>query len=358
MSEHSSETPNEQLQDRTIRHSVYLLRLQNREARWIVETLERETLPDLLDTLETRLRRIQERGYDTGPVTTDRLFDLLEVLNRAVEEWKSRSEGLLAERLEALGVQEAQWQRGTLRAVVPVETVLPSTAVVRRAILERPFDGMVLSKWFDNLAQDTQRRLEQAIRQGIIQGETNQKIVQRVRGTRAAGFSDGALSTTTRRAEAVVRSAVIHASTQARQVFFEQQADILRGLQWTATLDSRTCATCAALDGELFPLGGGNRPPAHVNCRCTLVPVLKNQLPLKEGQRASMNGPVPEKMTFNSWLKKQPRDVVEDVLGQTRADLFIKGKLSVTDFVNPRGKQYTLEQLRKKEAGAFEKAGV
>lgn len=344
-----AQTPNEILQDRSIRHLVYLLRLQNREANWIVETLERETIPDLLDTLESRLRRIEERGYDLGPVTTQRLAALLTGLDEIVTGWSARTFQSLTERMEALAAQEAEWQQGVLNSVVAVETTLPATTLLSQAILERPFDGSPLEEWFTRLETDTKRRLESAIRQGLVQGETVQQIVQRVRGTRAMSFRDGVLGITTRQAEAVVRSAVIHASTQARLVFFEQQADLLKGLQWVSTLDSRTCPTCGALDGRVFPLDKGSRPPAHVNCRCTLTPVLKQRLPLAPGERASSTGPVPDTLTFPQWLRKQPRDIVEDMLGVTRADLFLKGRLKITDFVNRRGELYTLEQLRKKD---------
>jgi uncharacterized protein with gpF-like domain len=48
-------------------------------------------------------------------------------------------------------------------------------------------------------------------------------------------------------------------------------------------LDGRLCEECAALDGGVIPTGDSElpdgmreidaEPPAHPNCRCTLVPV-------------------------------------------------------------------------------------
>jgi len=35
------------------------------------------------------------------------------------------------------------------------------------------------------------------------------------------------------------------------------------------------CDLCAGLDGKTFPVDGGERPPLHINCRCTVVPVIK-----------------------------------------------------------------------------------
>jgi SPP1 gp7 family putative phage head morphogenesis protein len=47
--------------------------------------------------------------------------------------------------------------------------------------------------------------------------------------------------------------------------------------EWMATEDEVTCPQCSTLDGIAVPLGedfpddGGEGPPAHPNCRCTLA---------------------------------------------------------------------------------------
>lgn len=344
------DSANEDLQNRTIRHLLYLTRLQNAEAERIVRTLNDDIIPDLVAQLQRRLDKIAERGYDTGPVTTKRIEGLLASLRTITGRFRQKSLAELQESLGAIAVSEAEFSKRILPT--GLETTLPAAEALRQAVLERAFDGMPLTDWFERLDEAAQVQLERAIRRGLIEGQTTDQIVRAVRGTRSAGYADGVLATTTRQAEAIVRTAVIHASTQARQVFFEQNADIIKGLKWVATLDSRTCPTCAALDGRVFPLDSGPRPPAHANCRCTQTPVLKaaNQIPgLPPATRASMDGQVPDDITYGAWLKKQPVDVVQEALGKTRADLFLKGKLKVGDFVNRRGRQWTLDELRRRE---------
>ena len=64
---------------------------------------------------------------------------------------------------------------------------------------------------------------------------------------------------------------------------------------------------------------------------------------------------MPESTTYQEWLKKQPQDVVDDVLGKTKARLFNEGGLTLDRFVDFKGDVYTLDELRKHETAAFAK---
>jgi hypothetical protein len=119
---------------------------------------------------------------------------------------------------------------------------------------------------------------------------------------------------------------------------------------------------CASLDGQVFDLSTGPMPPRHPNCRSSSTPILKSwqelgidAKELTESTRASMDGQVPETLTYQDWLKKQPQDVVEDVLGKTKAKLFNEGGLTLDRFVDFKGEVYTLDELRKHEKNAFAK---
>jgi SPP1 gp7 family putative phage head morphogenesis protein len=89
------------------------------------------------------------------------------------------------------------------------------------------------------------------------------------------------------------------------------------------------------------------------NCRSTTCPVVKSWRELgidideaPAGTRASMNGQVPEKTTYNDWLKGQPAKVQDDILGPGRGKLFRDGTHSVSNFVDRKtGRHYTLKEL-------------
>jgi len=117
------------------------------------------------------------------------------------------------------------------------------------------------------------------------------------------------------------------------------------------------CFACMGLDGKTWALNDNHvRPPLHVACRCTIIPVLKpwNELglPMKdipEGMRPSLSGDVPASTTYEAWLKTQPAEVVDEALGPARGAMFRAGTVSVGDFTNRQGRTLTLAQLRRTE---------
>jgi len=125
-----------------------------------------------------------------------------------------------------------------------------------------------------------QRRIVEAIQLGLVQGEGVPLISGRV--VKALGF-------TRRNAEAVVRTAVNHASNVSRDAFFQANAAVAQALRWTSTLDGRTSTICRARDGHYAPViptadlktipqpwlvPPTARPPAHPACRSVMIAVL------------------------------------------------------------------------------------
>jgi hypothetical protein len=72
----------------------------------------------------------------------------------------------------------------------------------------------------------------------------------------------------------------------------------------------------------------------------------------------TIDGPAPEKVTYNEWLRDQPIEDQEEVLGVTKAKLFRDGNLPMDRFVDPKGHVYTLDELAKRESAAFKRAGL
>lgn len=356
---------NEELQDLAIRHLMFLTRLQTQEANQILSFLNRRVVPDITGRLAVRMERIGGRGFDPGPVTTRRVDKMLKRFRQINRKNFLEMRRRVEESAIAIARQEAEWQAGTINRVlnVNVDFDFPSTSQLRNAVTQRPFHGQKMGDWFSALNQRTTRNLNGAVRQGIIEGDTVGQMIRRVRGTRALGFTDGIMQTTRRQAETLVRTSVIHASTQGRELLYQENDSLIKGVQWISTLDNRTCPICGSLDGQVFKINEGERPPIHPLCRCTTVPILKTgkelglNIPnLPPATRASANGLVPAKLTYNKWLRQQANrgrtKVVQEALGKTRADLFIKGKLDVSDFV-ASNKTLTLAQLRKKEGAVF-----
>lgn len=74
-----------------------------------------------------------------------------------------------------------------------------------------------------------------------------------------------------------IRTAAFAVSSEADEVIYQANSDLIRGILITAVLDGRTTDFCMAIDGTIVPLDDDTRPPFHINCRTTSVPVLKSE---------------------------------------------------------------------------------
>lgn len=351
---------NEKLNERATRHQVYLLRYSGSVRNKLIAHLNR-----VEDDL---LAQIRKRA-DAGTFTEWRLNKILEDVRDILKDAQSESYGILRDDLLSFVSYEVEHAEEGLRSALEVEFNItrPAPAQLRAAVLSRPFQGRILREWVSELTDAQRRNVRNAIRIGFTEGESIDAIVRRIRGTRAQQFRDGIFETTRRQAEALVRTAVNHTATKARDYLYEENADIVKGVQWVSSLDGRTSEICMARDQRVYPLGSGPRPPAHPNCRSTTAPVLRDASEifgrdvgkLPEGTRASIDGQVAGGTTYNDWLKKQPVEVQDEVLGPTKGKLFRDGGMSVDRFVDERtGHVYSLDELRRRDAEAFRAAGL
>lgn len=349
-------TVNGRLQDMAIRHAYDAQRYSRGLAANIVALLNSADQA-LLDKLALRLVRITERGLDTGPATTKRINQMLadlRVINSAV--YKKVAASLTDELVEFAGV-EAEFQASSLVKALPIQiaTTVPAPALLRSLVTTSPMEGHLLKSWTDGMEVGRMQRIEAEIRMGMVAGESTDKIVQRLRGTRANGYADGILQKSRRSAQTVVRTATGHISNVAAQATWEANSNVVKGWQFLATFDSRTTVTCAGLSGQVFPIGKGPMPPRHPNCRSHSLPVTKSYremgLDLDDvppGDRASMDGQVAGDLRFDDWLTKKGNKMQDQILGPTRAQLFRDGKLKLADLIRDDGSVLTLEQLRKR----------
>ena len=237
--------------------------------------------------------------------------------------------GLVLAMNEAAGVQlldAVKWSPNLLKALVDGTLI----------------NGAPSADWWARQSVDLQNAFNDQMRQGIMRGEGVAPLVARVKPL---------LETSTRNAEALVRTSAMAVNNAAQLATYKENADVLQSLQWCATLDPRTCLSCGAQDGEQWAPSETEHitPPLHWNCRCVVVPIsrLWEELGIDPppGTRASWEGPVDKNTTWESWLKGLPAADQKEILGPARQKLWDAGKLSITDLVDQRGNALTLEQL-------------
>lgn len=318
------------LHDALVAHQVRALRLAAGHSRAVNVILRQ-----LLAKLEPLTAQYREPGMAEATLA------LIRELTRAAYVEATR---LVRGALLAFGRYEAEWSTHLLSTTLGVRLAsVPGERIV--AALAQPFMGSTIDEWFTALAARAYEQARRVVRIGALEGETVGVMTTALRR----------MSELDRRhAEAVVRTLTNGVAVSARQLTLDEHADLFAGVRWVSTLDSRTTPICQERDGEVYPLDSGPRPPAHVNCRSTITPVLR-VAPTPTGTRAAAGGPVSATTTYPEWLRRQSRAVQEEVLGRQRAALFRAGKLPLERFIDDAGRYYTLAEMRRREASTWDR---
>lgn len=372
-------TANKALRDATISHQVDLAQYTAHVLRRMVGVLNRSDA-DLMAALSDALSRL-----DTESFSVERL-ELVLASVRAVNVAAYQAlERELTEELARFAAVEAEAQHAMLVDAVPdqvaarVNFVRVEPAQVYAAAMARPFQGRLLREWARSLEAGRLQRVRDTIAIGFTTGKTVDQMAREIRGTRSAGYADGILQIDRRNAQAVVRTAVQHLAATVQQRTFAENADVVKAITWSATLDTRTSEICRIRDRKQYsntqahkPLGhslpwlaGPGR--SHWGCRSAQTPVLKALAELSgldigedwpQSTRASMDGQVPGATTYGEWLQRQSPKRQDEVVGPTRGKLMREGKLPFDSLYTNRGEYLTLEKLRERHPGAFRRAGV
>lgn len=190
------------------------------------------------------------------------------------------------------------------------------------------------------------------VRAGYLNGFTTKQIVRKTMGyvAKDSAVADfGAINQLRTSIMRNTRTALQSFAMETHRMIYEKNDELFRGYKWVATLDRRTCIVCGEKEGKIYENYSdiGDTPPEHYNCRCTILPVIKGYEELESDTRASMNGQVDGKITFEDWLSEQPADVQKDVLGETRYKMFKDGA-KLDSFVSDN-RILTLEELKAKD---------
>ena len=252
--------------------------------------------------------------------------------------------------------------------------------------------GSPARDWWRKQSADMQDKFMAEIRMGVSRGEPLHILVQRIRGKATnlrtgyktksgkqrfmVDFKGGIMDAQTRNAQALIRTSVQQVANEVRHKTLKENDDVIKGQAWLSTLDMRTTPYCQAVDGLEWdldgkPIGGHgepfNPPPAHWNCRSTLVPLLKSwaemsqskspalqeklakaEKTIPESTRASMGGPVSEKLNYQQWFDRQPHEVQLEILGPGKLAIYKRGNLNFRNMIDQQGNPLTIEELKAK----------
>lgn len=365
---------NELLQDEALRHQTDFRKYSNAVVLRILAVLNRADRRMMAELAE-RLERMSPAAF-----TMERLEAMLASVRMLSEEATRQAQGEFGVDLREFVSYEAEYQTMMLSAHVPaqVSVAAVNAEAAYAAAMARPFQGVLLRDAWQHLDERKMRLVRQTIAQGFVESKTTDQIIRELRGTRAKGYSDGLLEAPRREVEAVVRTALSHTAGMVQDRTAEANADIIKAVKWSATLDLLTSPICRLRDGKLYqpvthkPIGhefswlsGPGR--AHWRCRSAQSFVLKSMAEMGIDApdvvvvgrtRASMDGQIPADTTYLDWLKKQTAGRQDQVLGETRGRLFREGRLPLESMYSDKGQFLTLDELRQRDAAAFRRAGL
>lgn len=275
------------------------------------------------------LPRVVEYELRTLPRAVD------QVLGRSTQSAQHEEAQLQAEGLEGeLLLREEAAVSGTALGIKSLAFDAPPVLQASE-LLTSPLGGAFFETSFGDLAQKVYRSLRNTLTTGLLQGQSVPQVARTL---------ESVLGNQRWEAERIVRSEFVRAGNQAALLTYQQNEDLLSGVQWLSTLDQRTCLLCAKLDGRVWKDPAQAKIPVtntHPNCRCTLVPVVKGAealgLPADPGARASFDGQAAATVKYADWFKDQDRTLQREILGPTRYRLWRQGEHTLKDFAGTKG---------------------
>ena len=346
------------LVDAQLRHQIMVQRLSGGIWKDVDPVLKR-----MRDSIVSRL------ASEPTDFQVSRLSLLLSDINGLMKTSLNDFSGQLELELNEFVKYESGFQKRLLTGVLVVEATLPPIEQVVAAFTSKPaeiisggrIERLTINNMVRQFSTKKSREILNLIRGGYIEGQTTDQIARQV-GQRVT-------KRTRAQARALVRTATNHAGSVARSETMAANADVLDGEEWVATLDSKTSQTCFGLSGTIYPVGSGPYPPAHYNCRSLRVAKVKPEFSLLKGgsTRPAIGADGVEQIstrkTFGGWLRGQPDSFQDEFFGKfsggaTKRRLFKEGRLDPQKFIDPNGVALSLDELRRLEPQAFERAGL
>lgn len=172
-------------------------------------------------------------------------------------------------------------------------------------LASRISEGSPLRTLFGGLATETGELVAQELFTGIATGRGIRKTTREI-----SKVLDGS----EHRAHLIARTETLSAYRRVSIARYESAG--IGNWMWLASKSARTCASCLAMDGRVFPV---SVPFAsHVACRCACIPVV---------------GGLPEFEKGGDWLAKQDAETQDGILTKKGGELFRGGLVTIDDFV-------------------------
>jgi SPP1 gp7 family putative phage head morphogenesis protein len=235
------------------RHRATLARTENAAVRQLIGPL--------VSTLDDAVARLAAAGSDAQ---RRRLTATIAETRAAIVGAYQQLGEALPESLVTIASSESEFTAGMLSRAVGVSfDALPLASleqVVRGPIVE----GSVMSASLARQRVDLLSALRVSTSASLIEGEGIAGAARRF--GRAADVSRSS-------AEAWTRTAINTVENRAALESY-RASGVVEDVRWLVTKDERLCPVCRPLNGKSLRDIGGQPPPRHFRCRCSIVPIV------------------------------------------------------------------------------------
>lgn len=366
------------LVDALSQHSAYLYRASSQAVNELTTHFNKlsnsqlnrlaEILSELSDSERNALTSL---NFSSKAKSSKNIEEIKTILN----DWFKAVDTELFEQFDKSALQLAVYEATYSAKLVAGAAAVVNVEKIYKATKKVPYaGGQLVGYLFADIAANLRKKVEYVVRDGISQGQTNQQIVQRIKGRKANDYKDGLLESSRSSIERQVRTARSHISTAT-------YIDTYKALGYeyvkvVATLDGRTCKYCASIDGDVFAIDDKARPrfPVHPNNRTTYVPCNKDGeiaglrpfvmderkvKDIPKDERKHLIGQLDANTSFKEFFEQSDEFFKRTWLGKSKYELYKKGEYSIDKFADPLNKRgYTLEELKALDKKTFEAVGM
>ena len=232
--------PGEEMGDKKLKKEI--IDLLNKNKKKIIEVLETQKADDQL---------IKIKGIDDIPKMIKKIFELFSL--------KEISDKII----------RSQFSSGWDESEKRIDQNVPFNEKALQFLQDHTFDNI------KGMTEEISNDLKAELERGIINGEGITKLKERVSNVFNVGEN---------RAEMIARTETNRAENNGKLLAMKGSG-LDYDKKWVSTEDDRTSDLCKHLDGQIVGLDenfhygkwSGQAPPAHVDCRSTIVFIKKEE---------------------------------------------------------------------------------
>lgn len=353
-------------------HQAYLYRASSRSVNELFRFFNDETLVmlDRLADLIKELNQTERAALAGGEYTTRHLKSIQLVISDWFNSMSNVLPEMFAHSATSLAVYESNYMAKLFGKVIKDLEGEHLYKLIKRVPLA---GGALVDESLTQISENARQRIEYVIRDGMNTGMTPQQIIKRITGAKRLKYEDGLLNSTKIDIERIVRTLRSHISNQVYLYNFKKFNFEYVG--FVSVLDGRTSKICAAIDGSIWKLNDPAKrvPPLHPNCRSILVPVSKDGRlignrsfimderrvrDIPKDERAQLMGQIDANISFKEFFKLTDNFFQKEWLGPKRYKLYKEGQFNFDKFFDPKGRLYTLDELRELDERTFKVLGL